>query len=118
MILIERLGGYEKAKSTLTSAGHEHDEMLLQYRRQNNIFDVNDLVIIPSRGNGIFRVSGLLGRGDIQEMRHATPEEIKTGRRLEINTIDSFIEDGGFDKAFMDVFGLPESVKQSLKEVS
>ena len=34
------------------------------------------------------------------------------------NTIDSFIEDGGFDKAFVDVFGLPESVKQSLKEIS
>ncbi|EJO35860.1 hypothetical protein ACINWCA157_1434 [Acinetobacter radioresistens WC-A-157] len=34
------------------------------------------------------------------------------------NTIDSFINDGGFDQAFKDVFGLPDSVKQSLKEVS
>ncbi|MGB8483351.1 MAG: hypothetical protein WCD61_07430 [Acinetobacter bohemicus] len=35
-----------------------------------------------------------------------------------VNTIDSFIEDGSFDKAFVDVFGLPESVVKSLKEVS
>ncbi|GEM_PF-1555308 len=34
------------------------------------------------------------------------------------NTIDSFINDGGFDQAFKDVFDLPDSVKQSLKEVS
>ncbi|MFU9812461.1 hypothetical protein ACNGTW_02390 [Acinetobacter radioresistens] len=34
------------------------------------------------------------------------------------NTIDSFINDGGFNQAFKDVFGLPDSVKQSLKEVS
>ncbi|EXE11921.1 hypothetical protein J559_3180 [Acinetobacter sp. 983759] len=34
------------------------------------------------------------------------------------NTIDSFINDGSFDQAFKDVFGLPDSVKQSLKEVS
>lgn len=34
------------------------------------------------------------------------------------NTIDNFINDGGFDQTFKDVFGLPDSVKQSLKEVS
>ncbi len=34
------------------------------------------------------------------------------------NNIDQFIASGEFDKAFRDVFGLPESVVQSLKEVS
>ena len=34
------------------------------------------------------------------------------------NCIDQFIASGEFDKAFKDVFGLPESVKQSLKEIS
>ena len=34
------------------------------------------------------------------------------------NTIDSFIAEGGFDQAFKDVFELPETIKQSLKEVS
>ena len=34
------------------------------------------------------------------------------------NPMDAFIASGGFDKAFVDVFGLPESVMKSLKEVS
>lgn len=34
------------------------------------------------------------------------------------NSIDQFIASGGFDEAFKDVFGLPESVVKSLKEVS
>jgi hypothetical protein len=34
------------------------------------------------------------------------------------STIDKFIEDGGFDKAFNDVFGLPVEVVESLKEVT
>lgn len=34
------------------------------------------------------------------------------------NCIDQFIASGEFDKAFKDVFGLPESVVKSLKEVS
>lgn len=49
--------------------------------------------------------------------------EIKTDvEELEIdkqvNLMDQFIADGGFDKAFNEVFGLPESVVESLKEVS
>jgi|GEM_PF-1028707 len=62
-------------------------------------------------------------------IRHATDAEIKAGRRLEVDTIDrdidkqvnlmdQFIADGGFDKAFADVFGLPEAVVKSLGEVS
>ena len=36
----------------------------------------------------------------------------------QVNLMDQFIADGGFDKAFADVFGLPESVKKSLEEIS
>ena len=36
----------------------------------------------------------------------------------QVNLMDQFIASGEFDKAFKDVFGLPESVVKSLKEVS
>ncbi|ENW86496.1 hypothetical protein F906_01551 [Acinetobacter pseudolwoffii] len=36
----------------------------------------------------------------------------------QVNLMDQFIADGGFEQAFKDVFGLSESVKQSLKEIS
>ena len=36
----------------------------------------------------------------------------------QVNLMDQFIADGGFDQAFKDVFGLPETVVKSLKEVS
>lgn len=45
-------------------------------------------------------------------------ENIAVSKGQEENVIDRFIVDGGFDQAFKDVFGLPESVQQSLKEVT
>lgn len=36
----------------------------------------------------------------------------------QVNLMDQFIESGEFDKTLNDFFGLPESVKQSLKEIS
>jgi len=42
-------------------------------------------------------------------------EEIQADKQE--NPIDQFIADGGFDQAFNEVFGLPESVIESLKEV-
>ena len=36
----------------------------------------------------------------------------------QVNLIDHFIQSGEFDKAFKDVFGLPESVVKSLGEIS
>ncbi|WP_171264727.1 hypothetical protein [Acinetobacter sp. ANC 4558] len=42
-------------------------------------------------------------------------EELETDKQ--INSIDQFITDGGFDQAFNEVFGLPESAVESLKEV-
>lgn len=90
MNLIEQLGGYEKAKIRLGSCDitlsyyQELDRQLLEYRRANNIFEEGDWVVIPSRGNGLFQVSRLLCRSDTQEMIHATDDEIKAGKRLEV----------------------------------
>lgn len=36
----------------------------------------------------------------------------------QVNLMDQFIESGEFNKTLNDFFGLPESVVQSLKEVS
>ncbi len=118
-------------------------QRLLEYRHQHNIFEVNDQVVLinkPGSSSSLHRVlavnapttihvcpinqvsgSDLVVLGFMASpyyLRHATDAEFAANRRLETNTIDSFIEDGGFDKAFVDVFGLPESVKQSLKEIS
>ena len=40
------------------------------------------------------------------------------GHQKPANSIDQFIQSGEFDKAFKDVFGIPESVVKSLGEVS
>ena len=89
MSLIEQLGGYEKAKIIQGSremgallADLDLEDALLEYRRQHNIFEEGDWVVISSRGNGIFQVSRLLSRADTIEMEHATDEEIKAGHRL------------------------------------
>lgn len=50
MNLIEQLGGYGKAKSKLRDNGSLHAErlkcVLLQYRREKNIFEVGDNIPI------------------------------------------------------------------------
>lgn len=106
MNLIEQLGGYEAAKEWYKDqdlrGGHtvKIRAALLEYRRQHNIFEVGDLslTIDPWFGSnllavvdfreseieryaifsdgGFFRISGL---------RHATDDEIKAGKRLEVN---------------------------------
>lgn len=47
-----------------------------------------------------------------------TENNAQDSQNPEENIIDQFIADGGFDEAFKNVFGLPDSVVQSLKEVS
>ena len=98
MNLIEQLGGYEKAKVILQAVGHEHDAMLLEYRRQHNIFEVGDKVVFKEKHNEVFSYShyseGLdlhffesefnYGHMDINKVRHATDAEIKAGKRLEV----------------------------------
>jgi hypothetical protein len=56
----------------------------------------------------------------IQLKEPATDEEIQSGARIKQpeGIIDRFINDGGFEKAFNDVFGLPVEVAESLKEVT
>lgn len=36
----------------------------------------------------------------------------------QVNLMDQFIADGGFDQAFKDVYGLPENAVKALGEVS
>lgn len=106
MNLIEQLGGYEKAKVILQTVGHEHDAMLLEYRRQHNIFEVGDSVLPISNysdqvhfladwyiENLDFRYTTNSGSWGIivkslmdGAWRHATDEEIKAGKRLEVKS--------------------------------
>ena len=92
------MGGYEKAKVILQAVGHEHDAMLLEYRRQHNIFEVGDKVIgtklfddrifefqyyLPELSMAVISKDGAaIG---LNQLRHATDAEIKAGKRLEVN---------------------------------
>jgi hypothetical protein len=118
MNLIEKLGGYEKAKEALIAEQRSKnidpviyingdevlidaiDDALLQYRRQHNIYEAGDLVVMADADDydTIFKVIGkpqrlyhlqgnddlFYGRLDFQ-IRHATDEEIEAGKRLEVN---------------------------------
>lgn len=99
MNLIEQLGGYEKAKVILQAVGHEHDAMLLEYRRQHNIFEVGDKVVLkrPDQFSEIytydvyrekmdlhfFESESDYGHVALDRVRHATEAEINAGLRLE-----------------------------------
>ena len=110
MNLIEQLGGYEKAKrelelkeqnSIFQCCASVTDDMIrsamLEYRRQNNIFEVGDKVIKTHPKNTIlWPVLGVYKNGGVwldykgfcwkpPRVRHATDEEIKAGKRLEVN---------------------------------
>lgn len=110
MNLIEQLGGYEKAKSYVPD-GYKSDRLkqeLLEYRRQNNIFEVNDQVVLinkPGSSSSLHRVLAVNAPTTIQVcpinqvsgndlvilgfmaspyyLRHATDAEIAAGKRLE-----------------------------------
>lgn len=102
MNLIERLGGYEKAKSKLRDNGSLHAERLkkalLEYRRQHNIFEVLDLIMYENKLYEIKYIyqpekaritDGLQGRTVYdfpRGIRHATDAEIKAGKRLEVKS--------------------------------
>ena len=105
MNLIEQLGGYEAAKkqvsrleskgSLVTAEGMKLE--LLDYRRQHNIFEVLDLIVYENKLYEIKYIyqpekaritDGLQGRTVYdfpRGIRHATDEEIKAGKRLEVN---------------------------------
>ncbi|CAM9229331.1 hypothetical protein [Acinetobacter pseudolwoffii] len=48
--------------------------------------------------------------------QNTADEELEIDKQ--VNLMDQFIADGGFDKTLNDFFGLPESVRLSLGEVS
>lgn len=108
-VLIENLGGYESAKSKLRDNGSLHSERLkkalLDYRRQHNIFEVGDKVVLAQSYSldtvhEIKRIENLTPHINGSEttyflenslgcwlfqIKHATDEEIKAGKRLEVN---------------------------------
>ena len=105
MNLIEQLGGYEETKKHLDSCWCDDDnrayllEKLLEYRRQHNIFEVGDKVVFREC-SGIGGASDAIDLMTVKsidafgvrmtnslcpwaiQIRHATDEEIKAGRRL------------------------------------
>lgn len=102
MNLIEQLGGYEKAKEVYENFKNDSSSLnrqralnvkvaMLQYRRQHNIFEVGDKVVIKNEPfwpeeyaiQVVERID--VGRWYMSAWRHATDEEIKAGKRLEVN---------------------------------
>lgn len=104
---INELGGYEVAKERSTPWLANHGEnwrnvkeaTLLEYRRQHNIFEVGDLVIDTNyKDSDVQEIKSVNGNRIevfhknksyyfatfIFSFRHATDEEIKEGKRLEV----------------------------------
>ena len=116
MNLIEQLGGYERAKDglhrlklekkDLLTCGDfvvvesEIDAALIEYRRQHNIFETDDYIIhdgelkVFAMWSSAVEGCAYIGyayaeNGEMahkDEFRHATDEEIKAGKRLEVKS--------------------------------
>ena len=109
MNLIEQLGGYEYLNGFYKRAvAHgftltEIKEELLKYRRQHNIFESDDLVTSKKWVDGSIHKIKLVDSEDrtlkifshdmafsywvdSRNYRHATDEEIKAGKRLEVKS--------------------------------
>ena len=113
MNLIKQLGGYEKSKYALalecklpspnTRYMIELQDCLFQYRRENNIYEVGDDVVVRKDSYidlysfNYMRIHKVVGVKDNfvsldsfpkntfvirHAVSHATPEEIKAGHRL------------------------------------
>ena len=115
MNLIEQLGGYERAKDglhrlklekkdlltcgDLVVVESEIDAALIEYRRQHNIFEPDDYIVhdgelkVFAMWSSAVEGCAYIGyayaeNGEMahkDEFRHATDEEIKAGKRLEVN---------------------------------
>ena len=111
--MIEQLGGYEKARQyaknyhSIDFDISSFDRLLLQYRREHNIFEDDDLVCVKFN-NKLLRIYHIYQNIDdedgycdgseevclecistdysthtyLSDIRHATDAEIKAGRRL------------------------------------
>lgn len=108
MNLIEQLGGYERAKHEFEMIKEmkpiypgeieTNDRLLLEYRRQHSIFEVGDLVVSKNGCELVSEITYLQGGlakiknekfdhvYSLQDFRHATGEEIKAGKRLEVKS--------------------------------
>ena len=108
-LLIENLGGYEKAKSKFRDNGSLHAERLkkalLEYRRQHNIFEVGDKVVYRNLPHERLFSVRYVGDDEIvvyelwdemgaktftenypySDIDHANDAEIEAGKRLEVN---------------------------------
>ena len=92
MNLIEQLGGYEAAKAEGEKWGFDDflNNQLLEYRRQHNIFEVGDKLVIKAHpfwpeDYVIHTVEQEhIGKWYMSAWRHATDAEIKAGKRLEV----------------------------------
>jgi len=97
--LIEQLGGYERAKIIQGSremGGLPYDldleDALLQYRRQHNIFEIGDKVVVkdhpfwPEDYVILTVEQEHIGKWYMSAWRHATDAEIKAGKRLEVKS--------------------------------
>ena len=110
MNLIEQLGGYERAKHEFEMIKEmkpiypgeieTNDRLLLQYRRQHNIFEFGDKVVsrCADKEIRIFTYQETIGRNILVKCKkgkgycypkkwfsHANDAEIKAGKRLEVN---------------------------------
>jgi len=106
MNLIEQLGGYERAKHEFEMIKEmkpiypgeieTNNRLLLEYRRQHNVYEVGDFIFHPMFG-ALFEIkriaekyvvastkSGYETNLLIELISHATDEEIKAGKRLEV----------------------------------
>ena len=93
---IERLGGYEKVNKAVKKIDIRSDRYkrlkasLLQYRRQHNIFEVGDKVVVkdhpfwPEDYVILTVEQEHIGKWYMSAWRHATDAEIKAGKRLEV----------------------------------
>lgn len=114
MNLIEKLGGYEKAKEALIAGQRSKnidpviyingdevlidaiDDALLDHRRQHNIFEVGDNVVFINQNmsSSVKAVKEILNDTHvsfnfhgfhIELIRHATDAEIEAGKRLGVS---------------------------------
>ena len=89
MNLIEQLGGYERASKfcdkEIKDGGYPYGliDELLEYRRENNIFEVGDLVVFSLLGNEVIQYADWLKSQNQDWIRHATGKEIEQGYRDE-----------------------------------
>ncbi|WP_168378382.1 hypothetical protein [Acinetobacter cumulans] len=104
MNLIEQLGGYDAAKEKYQSLSDSDvitigpfevpakpyfKDELLEYRRQHNIFEVGDWIVMDSHKPEyqFYQITkDDMGSHwiNLVEFRHATDAEIKAGKRLEV----------------------------------